>query len=138
MEAKREEINLKFGPNGTTLDDGLKILRSIINELKRNLPKKFEITMKATGSNTPYVSKILVIENEKTKTKESLCRYKNIDFEKELRHHSWKPKPQARKKQIKEVAESSIIQKSTSIHYYINYKFRKSGAVQQQQVASYR
>ena len=98
MEAKREAIDLKFVPNGTTLDDGLKLLRSIINELIRNLPKKFEITMKATDFNTPFVSKILVDENEKT----FLCRYKIIVFEKELRHHSWKPKPQARKKQKKQ------------------------------------
>jgi hypothetical protein len=101
MEAKREEIDLKFVPNETTLDDGLKLLRSIINELIRNLPKKFEITMKATDSNTPYVSKILVDENEKTKKQEFLCRYIIIVFEKELRHHSWKLKPQARKKQKK-------------------------------------
>ena len=66
MEAKREEINLKFGPNGTTLDDGLKLLKSIINELMliRNLKKKFEITMKETASNTPYV-KICEQKNKK-------------------------------------------------------------------------
>ena len=111
MEAKREEIDLKFGPNGTTLDAGLKLLRSIINDLKRNLPKKFEITMKATGSNTPYASKIF---DEKTKEILKLFRYKSIDFEKELKNHPWRPKPQApqaRKKQRKEVAESSITQK---------------------------
>ena len=108
MDAKWEEIDLKFGPNGTTLD-GLKLLRSIINEwiLIRNLTKKFEITMKATDSYTPYVK----ICDEKTKTKEFLCRYKSIDFEKELRHYSWKPKSQAHKKRKKEVAESSTIQK---------------------------
>ena len=118
MDAKWEIVDMNFVPNGTTLDDGLKkLLRSIINELKRNLPKEFEITMKATESNTPYAFKIC---DEKTKTKEFLCRYKSIDFEKKLRHHSWKPKPQARKKQEKEVAESSIIQKSSSIHYYSN------------------
>ena len=95
---------MKFVPNGKTLDDGLKLLKSKINELKENLPKKFEITMKATESNTPYVFKI-----SDEKTKEFLCRYKSIDFEKELKNHPWRPKPQARKKQKKEVAESSII-----------------------------
>ena len=55
---------MKFVPNGKTLDDGLKLLKSKINELKENLPKKFEITMKATESNTPYVFKI---SDEKTK-----------------------------------------------------------------------
>ena len=45
MEAKREEIGLKFVPNGTTLDDCLKLLRSMINQLIRNLPKKFKITI---------------------------------------------------------------------------------------------
>ena len=59
MEAKREEIDLKLWSNGATLDEGLKLLRSIINELKRKLPKKFEITMKETRSNPPYASKIL-------------------------------------------------------------------------------
>jgi hypothetical protein len=109
MDAKWEEIDLKFWPNGKTLDDGLKLLKSIINELMliRNLKKKFEITMKETASNTPYVK----ICEQKTKKREILCRYKSVEFEKELRHHSWKPKPQARKKQKIEVAESSTIQK---------------------------
>ena len=111
MEAKREEMDLKFWSNGKTLDDGLKLLRSIIDELKRKLPKNFEITMKETRSNTPYASKIL---DEKTKEILKLLRYKSIDFEKELKNHPWIPKPQApqaRKKQRKEVAESSITQK---------------------------
>ena len=111
MEAKREEIDLKFWSNGKTLDEGLKSLRFIINELKRKLPKNFEITMKETRSNTPYASKIL---DEKTKDILKLFRYKSIDFEKELKNHPWRPKPQApqaRKKQRKEVAESSITQK---------------------------
>ena len=111
MEAKREEIDLKFWSNGKTLDEGLKSLRFIINELKRKLPKNFEITMKETRSNTPYASKIL---DEKTKEILKLFRYKSIDFEKELKNHPWRPKPQApqaRKKQRKEVAESSITQK---------------------------
>jgi hypothetical protein len=117
MEDKREKIDLKIVPNGTTLGDGLKLLRLIINKLIRNLPKKFKITMKATDSNTPYVSKFLIDKNEKT----FLCRYKNIDFEKELRHHSWKPKPLARKKQKKR--SSRILyytKKSSSFHYYNN------------------
>ena len=111
MEAKREEIDLKFWSNGKTLDEGLKSLRFIINELKRKLPKNFEINMKETRSNTPYASKIL---DEKTKEILKLFRYKSIDFEKELKNHPWIPKPQApqaRKKQRKEVAESSITQK---------------------------
>jgi hypothetical protein len=111
MEAKREEIDLKFWSNGKTLDEGLQKLRSIINELKKKLPKNFEITMKETCSNTPYASKIL---DEKTKESLKLFRYKSIDFEKELKNHPWRPKPQApqaRKKQRKEVAESSITQK---------------------------
>ena len=120
MEAKREEIDLKFGPNGTTLDDGLKLLRSIIKELKMNLPKKFEITMKETRSNTPYASKIF-----DEKTKEFLLRYKGINFEKELRNHPWRPKPQApqaRKKQKKEVAESSITQKEAAVSTTVTTK----------------
>ena len=111
MEAKREEIDLKFWSNGKTLDEGLKSLRFIINELKRKLPKNFEITMKETRSNTPYASKIL---DEKTKEILKLFRYKSINFEKELKNDPWRPKPQApqaRKKQRKEVAESSITQK---------------------------
>ncbi len=87
MDSKWEEIDLKFGPNGTTLDDSLKLLKSIINELMliRNLKKKFEITMKETASYTPYVK----ICDEKTKKQEFLCRYKSINFERELRHHLW-------------------------------------------------
>ena len=111
MVAKRKGIDLNFWLYGKTLDDGLKLLRSIINDLKRKLPKKFEITMKETRSNTPYASKIL---DEKTKEILKLFRYKSIDFEKELKNHPWRPKPQApqaRKKQRKEVAESSITQK---------------------------
>ena len=130
METKREEIDLTFWSNGATLDKGLKLLRSIINELIRKLTKKFEIAMKATGSNTSYVFKIF---DEKTKTKEFLCRYKSIDFEKELRHHSWKPKSQAHKKQKK---------RSSRILYYTKKSsssiLRKSDPVQQQQAASYR
>jgi len=90
MEAKREEIDLKFWSNGKTLDEGLQKLRSIINELKKKLPKNFEITMKETRSNTPYASKIL---DEKTKESLKLFRYKSIDFEKELKNHPWRPKP---------------------------------------------
>ncbi len=66
--------------------------------------------MKETASNTPYVK----ICEQKTKKREILCRYKSVEFEKELRHHSWKPKPQARKKQKIEVAESSTIQKKAA------------------------
>ncbi len=115
MEAKREEIDLKFWSNGKTLDEGLQKLRSIINELKKKLPKNFEITMKETRSSTPYASKIL---DEKTKESLKLFRYKSIDFEKELKNHPWRPKPQApqaRKKQRKEVAESSITQKKAAV-----------------------
>ena len=85
MVAKRKGIDLNFWLYGKKLDDGLKKLRSTFNELKRKLPKKFEINMKETRSNTPYASRIL-----DEKTKEFLFRYKSIDFEKELRHHSWK------------------------------------------------
>jgi hypothetical protein len=126
MKDKRDLVDVKFNQYGRTLDEGIISLKSIINELESNLPRKFKIITKETGSNTPYASKIC---DEKTKTKEFLCRYKRIDFEKELKHHSWKPKPQARKKQKKAAAESSTIQKksSSSIHYYNKYKFRKSG-----------
>ena len=109
MKAKWGLIDMKFVPYGEIIDGGLKSLKSIINELKKNLlKKKYIIEMKDTESYTPYASKIW---DEKTKTKEFLRRYKRIDFEKELRHHSWKPKPQARKKQKKAAAESSTIQK---------------------------
>ena len=99
MVAKRKGIDLNFWLYGKKLDDGFKKLRSIFNELKRKLPKKFEINMKETRSNTPYASKIF-----DEKTKEFLLRYKGINFEKELRNHPWRPKPQApqaRKKQKK-------------------------------------
>ena len=97
---------MNFVPKGRILDEGLKLLRSKNNELNKNLPKNFEIIMKISGKNTPYVLSI-----SDGKTKMVFCRYKSINFEKELRHHSWKPKPQPRKKQKTEVAESSIIQK---------------------------
>ena len=68
-------IDMNFDPKGRILDDGLKLLRSKINELKRNYQQKFEIIMKQTGSNTPNVVSI-----SKGKTKEFLCRYKSINF----------------------------------------------------------
>ena len=110
MKAKWELIEIKFVPYGKIIDDGLNSLKSIIKELQRNLlkKKKYIIEMKETESCTPYASKI---SDEKTKTKEYLSRYKRIDFEKELRNHSWKPNPQARKKPKKAAAESSTIQK---------------------------
>ena len=58
MDAKWEIIDMKFVPNGKILDDGLKSLKSKINELKRNLQRKFEIIIKETGSNSPYVLSI--------------------------------------------------------------------------------
>ena len=79
MKAKWEVIDMNFVPNGRILDDDLKLLRSKINELKRNLQKKFEIIIKETASNTPYV---LSISDGKTKI--VLCRYKSSNFEKEL------------------------------------------------------
>ncbi len=111
MKDKWDLVDVKFNQYGRTLDEGIISLKSIINELESNLPRKFKIITKETGSNTPYASKIC---DEKTKTKEFLCRYKRIDFEKELKHHSWKPKPQARKKQKKAAAESSTIQKKAA------------------------
>ena len=82
-------IGMNFVPKGRILDEGLKLLRSKNNELNKNLPKNFEIIMKISGKNTPYVLSI-----SDGKTKMVFCGYKSINFEKELRHHSWKPKPQ--------------------------------------------
>ena len=83
MDAKCEEIDLKFGPNnGTTLDDGLKLLRSIINELMliRMLTKKFEFAMKATASYTPYVKILLMLKSRSScaDTKASISK-RNLD-----------------------------------------------------------
>ena len=106
MKDKLELVDTKFNSYGTTLDEGINSLKSRINELESNLPKKFKIITKETGSNTPYAAKIC---DEKTKTQEFLCRYKSIDFEKELRVHSWKKqKPQKRQRKT-EVAESTTI-----------------------------
>ena len=52
---KIRHMDMKFVPNGKILDDGLKSLKSKFNELKRNLQRKFEIIIKETGSNSPYV-----------------------------------------------------------------------------------
>ena len=46
---------LNFVSKGTILVDGLKLLKSIILELEKKLPKKFSIEMQETGSYTPYV-----------------------------------------------------------------------------------
>ena len=84
MKNKWEVIDMKFVQYGKILDGGLNSLKSKINELKMNLlAKKFKIIMKETDSYTPFVSRILADESKKT-----LCRYKSIEFEKELRHHS--------------------------------------------------
>ena len=107
MKDKLELVDTKFNSYGTTLDEGINSLKSRINELESNLPKKFKIITKETGSNTPYAAKIC---DEKTKTQEFLCRYKSIDFEKELRVHSWnKQKPQKNRSRKTEVAESTTI-----------------------------
>ena len=129
MKAKWGLIDMKFVQYGEIIDGGLKSLKSIINELKKNLlkKKKYIIEMKETESYTPYASKIW---DEKTKTKEFLCRYKRIDFEKKLRHHSWKPKKSSSR--ILYYTKKS----SSSIHYYNKYKFRKSG--EQGPAGSYR
>ena len=95
---------LNFVSKGTILVDGLKLLKSIILELEKKLPKKFSIEMQETGSYTPYVYCI-----KEEKAKQYLDRYKSIDFEQRLKDHPWSPAP--RKKQQKEAAESSIIPK---------------------------
>ena len=75
---------MKFVLYGKIIDDGVNSLKLRIRELQSNLPKKYIIETKETESNTPYAIKIC---DEKTKTMEFLCRYKRIDFEKELRVH---------------------------------------------------
>jgi hypothetical protein len=55
MRNNIELAKLNFVPKGTTLVDGLNLLKSIIFELKKQLPKKFIIEMQQTGSYTPYV-----------------------------------------------------------------------------------
>ena len=97
-------VDLNFVPKGTILVDGLNVLKSIILELEKQLPKKFIIVMQETGSYTPYVHCI-----KDGKTMQYLDRYKSIDFEQRLKDHPWSPAP--RKKQKKEAAESSIIPK---------------------------
>ena len=89
---------LNFVSKGTILVDGLKLLKSIILELEKKLPKKFSIEMQETGSYTPYVHCI-----KDGKTKQYLDRYKSIDFDQRLKDHPWSPAP--RKKQKKEAAE---------------------------------
>jgi len=71
MKDKWDLVDVKFNQYGRTLDEGIISLKSIINELESNLPRKFKIITKETGSNTPYASEIC---DEKTKTKEFLCR----------------------------------------------------------------
>ena len=107
MRDNIELAGLNFVPKGTTLVDGLNVLKSIISELEKKLPKKFIIEMQETGSYTPYVHCI-----KDGKTKQYLDRYKRIDFEQRLKDHPWSPAP--RKKQKKEAAESSIIPKKNS------------------------
>jgi hypothetical protein len=53
MQNTKALAELSFVSKGTTLVDGLNLLKSIINELEENLPKKFIIEMKETGSYTP-------------------------------------------------------------------------------------
>jgi hypothetical protein len=134
MDAKWEEIDLKFGPNGTTLDDGSKLLRSIINELMliRMLTKKFEITMKTTASYTPYVKILLMLKSRSScaDTKASISK-RNLD----IIHGNQNLRRVRNKKRTSRILYCT--KKSSSI-LYNNYKFRKSGAVQQQQAASYR
>ena len=90
--------DLKSVSKGTILVDGCKSLKKIIKELEENLPKKYIIESKETGSNTPYVYCI-----KEGKTKQYLDRYKSIDFEQRLKDHPWSP----RKRQKKEAAVSS-------------------------------
>jgi len=98
MRNNIEIVELNFVPKGTILVDGLKVLKSIILELEKQLPKKFSIEMQETGSYTPYVHCI-----KDGKTKQYLDRYKSIDFDQRLKDHPWSPAP--RKKQKKEAAE---------------------------------
>ncbi len=114
MIDKWEVIDMKFVPHGKILDEDLKLLKSKINELEKKLPEKFEIKMKETVL-------LMFLASPTEKKKMVLCRYKSIDFEKELRHHPWRPKPHAHKKQKRR--SSSILyytKKNSSILYYNN------------------
>jgi hypothetical protein len=101
---------LNFVSKGTILVDGLNLLKSIINELIKKLRKQcIKICMKETAAYTPYV---VSISDENTM--QHLDRYESIDFEQRLKDHPWSPVTETqvvRKKQKKEKAESSIVQK---------------------------
>jgi hypothetical protein len=103
--------DLKLVSKGTTLVDGLNLLKLIIFELEKKLPKKFIIEMQETGSYTPYVYCI-----KDGKTKQSLDRYKRIDFEQRLKDHPWSPAPRKKRQAVssKTTAVSSKITSSSS------------------------
>ena len=77
---------LNFVPKGSILVDGLNLLKTILNELKKKLAKKFKISMNETAAYTPYV---VSISDEKTM--QHVDRYDSIDFEQRLKDHPWSP-----------------------------------------------
>jgi len=111
MKRKWELIDTQWVPKGHLLDEGVKNLKSIIDELKEIFKKKkFTVAMKETDKNSPYVFSIS--DNKKT---EHLKRYEIVDFEKQLTDHPWSSKHQMRKKQKSDsVSSSSKIVSSSS------------------------
>ena len=100
---------LNFVPKGSILVDGLNLLKTILNELKKKLAKKFKISMNETAAYTPYV---VSISDEKTM--QHVDRYDSIDFEQRLKDHPWSPVTETqvtRKKQKKKKPNPLLYQK---------------------------
>jgi len=107
IKEKREIIELQFNPSGQLLVEGALILKNLFSKFESILKKRkigFNIIMKKTSANTPFVGSI---SDPDTKSPVNLRRSQAINFDKQLVDHPWFPskqvQPAPKKKKIEQV-----------------------------------
>ncbi len=131
MRAKWGLIDMRWLPYGKIIDGGLKSLKSIINELKKNLlkKKKYIIEMKKIN--------LILLMHLKSGTKKQKQKSSCVDTIASISKrnldiiHGNQNLRRIRSKKKQQQNPLLYKKNSSSIHYYNKYKFRKSGAVQQ-------
>jgi hypothetical protein len=120
IKEKREIIELQFNPSGQLLVEGALILKNLFSKFESILKKRkigFNIIMKKTSANTPFVGSI---SDPDTKSSPVVLRRSQvINFDKQLVDHPWFPskqvQPAPKKKKIEQVEKVGPIEISKTV-----------------------